>query len=525
MTTEQQGYTQGQNVRSAQGGQFQGGIPQQRGFYNIEIEQSIFASVLLDNESTIGMFIKLKAEDFYSPSHRIIFTAMKEIIDNNGPADFVTVVSALDKKGELENVGGVEYIATLNGMLPSAVNFKSYVREFDGLRLMRQIIKSANSIIEEANKTGDATKTLQFAEGAIFGIAKESENTELTLIGNELPAVMEQLMEIQKNPAGRQGVKSGFWGLDKMTNGFKPGDLVIIAARPSVGKTAMGLNMVLHAAVNEGTKCAVFSLEMSKQQLAMRALTSLARVSMEKASKGEMSMEEWGRINVAYKKLMKAKIYVDDTSTITPAGIRNKCMTVQRTDGLELIMIDYLGLMTGGGRRESRQVEVSDNSRNIKIMAKELGVPVLLLSQLNRGVEARKGEEAKPMLSDLRESGAIEQDADIVMFIHREKTEEGEGPPREVELIVAKHRAGPLGNVKLGWAGEYTTFLNKREDAAAASAASQNTTGNSTSGSASRDEVGASQPNAQEPEFSFTVTKEEIGEPKPIAESGLLDIF
>ena len=477
----------------------------------------MLSCVLLDNESTVNILVRLGEDSFYSPGHKIIFRIMKRLLDENTAVDFVTAVSALDKSGMLESVGGVEYMGVLNGLLPSSANFKSYVQELEDLRLIRQIIESANKIIEEAHTVTDSAKALQFAEGTIFNIAKSEEKREMTPLAHELPGVLDMFDEIQRDPASIKGLKSGFWGLDKLTNGFQKSDLIIIAARPSVGKTSLALNMVLNAALKYNAKCAVFSLEMSKKSLAIRALCAAARVSMEKALKGNMSKEEWKRILEANRALTKANIYVDDSSTITPAEISRKCMRLKREAGLDLVMIDYLGLMGGSGKRESRQVEVADNSRMIKIMAKELEVPVLLLSQLNRSVESRKGEEARPVLSDLRESGAIEQDADIVMFIHKEKTVEEESTNKEVELVVAKHRNGPLGIVRLGWVGEHTSFVNRLADQESQDARDKIAEVSVQAGPEGTVDARVSKKNKEK-------TKGEL-EPKPLENSGLLDIF
>ncbi|MCL2846690.1 MAG: replicative DNA helicase [Firmicutes bacterium] len=434
---------------------------------NLEAEQGVLSCVLIDNDTTISAFSKLTEHDFYSPGHKIIFAAMRTLFEKNSPVDFVTLVSHLDGTGQLEKVGGITYVGIVRDAVPGSANFRHYIEILRTNRVLRKLIGAGNTIIDHSFQTADAQTALQLAEKAVFDISKEDERKELTPLSGELPGVIEKLDSIQRDPASVRGLKTGFWALDNLTNGFQRADLVIIAARPSVGKTALSMNIVLNAALRYGAKCAIFSLEMSKQSLAMRALCSVAKVSHTRAMKGDMTVDEWKRVWAANKALAAANIYVDDNSVITPAEITRKCMRLKREQGLDLVMIDYLGLMAGtAGRRESRQVEVSDNSRMMKIMAKELDIPVLLLSQLNRGIEARKGADGKPMLSDLRESGAIEQDADIVMFIHKEKTEDNT-PVDEAELIIAKHRNGPLGNIKVGWVGDYSSFTNlSREQAA-----------------------------------------------------------
>jgi len=439
--------------------------------HNLEAEQSVLGCVLLDNDSTLGSISRMREEDFYSPSHRQIFTAMRQIMERSTPIDFVTLVSTLTQNGTLESVGGVAYITTLNESVPSAANFRHYVGILKRYRVLRKLINSANMIIEESHTAQDEHTALALAEKSIFDIAKEDERKELTNMSSELPAVLERLDIIQKDPTAVRGIQTGFFGLDDLTNGLQKSDLIIIAARPSVGKTSLGLNIVLNAAIKRKARAAVFSLEMSKQSLTTRALCSVAKVSLSKAMKGELDADEWKRIWEANKLLSNANVHIDDNSVITPAEIMRKCMRLKRENGLDLVMIDYLGLMTGGNtKRESRQVEVADNSRMIKIMAKELDVPVLLLSQLNRGIESRKGADSRPVLSDLRESGAIEQDADLVMFIHREARPEGDEEAvaiQEIELIIAKQRNGPLGTVRLNWVPENTTFVNQTADQSA----------------------------------------------------------
>ena len=430
--------------------------------HSLEAEQGILGCIIVDNEGTLDAFGRLTENDFYSPSHKVIFNAMREIYDGGAPIDFVTLVAKLDGRGLLDGVGGISYITQIVDVVPNASNFRHYMAILEQKRTFRKLIHAAGQIIETSFSEPSAQTALQFAEKEIFNISKDDERKELSHIKSVLPAVLQKLDTIQRDPSAIRGLKTGFFGLDNITNGLQKSDLVIIAARPSVGKTAFALNIVLNAALKYQAKVAVFSLEMSRESMTMRAICSVAKVSLTRALKGELEAAEWRRILEAQSLLQKSHIHFDDNSIITPAEIMRKCMKLKRESGLDLVMIDYLGLMGGGSRRESRQVEVADNSRMIKIMAKELDIPVLLLSQLNRGIEARKGVDGKPMLSDLRESGAIEQDADIVMFIHKEKPDEGVMPtgPQEAEIVIAKHRNGPLDNIKLHWVGEWTSFVN-----------------------------------------------------------------
>jgi replicative DNA helicase len=433
--------------------------------HNLEAEQSAIACVLLDNDCLAG-FIRLTPAHFYSPAHQIIFDAVQSLTAKNVPVDFVTLTERLTATGKLESAGGMNYLNILTDIVPSAANFKHYISILKKNATLRRLVSAGTEIIKTSGTADDEQTALKAAEKLVFDISREDEKRELTNLSAELPKVLETLDLVSKDPSALRGLKTGYYVLDDITNGLQKSDLIIIAARPGVGKTSLALNIILNAALKNKSKCAVFSLEMSKEQLAIRALSSTAKVSSTKAIKGELSAAEWQKLWAANKKLSAANIFVDDNSAITPTEIMRKCMRLKREQGLDLVMVDYLGLMGSGGtnmRYENRQVIVAENSRAMKIMAKELECPVLLLSQLNRGIEARKGQDAEPVLSDLRESGAIEQDADIVMFIHKPKAEDAEDVVCEdydAKIIIAKHRNGRIGNFNLRWHGEYTTFEN-----------------------------------------------------------------
>ncbi len=434
--------------------------------HNIEAEQSAIASVLLDNDC-LETFCRLKSNHFYSPAHKIIFEAISYLTSKNIAVDFVTLSERLTATRKMESVGGIEYLTTLTDIIPSTANFKHYISILKKNEVLRRLEKAGNEIINETNKADSEDEALQIAEKLIFDISKENEKKELTKLASELPSVMDNFDTIARDPNALRGVKTGFYALDNITNGFQKSNLIIIGARPSVGKTSLSLNIMLNAALKNKTKVAIFSLEMSKRELATRALCSVARVSLTRATRGTMTHDEWSKLWEANKKLQSANIYVDDTSSITPEEIMRKSMRIKREQGLDMVMVDYLGLMgasSKGSKYDNRQVQVAENSRMMKIMAKELDIPVILLSQLNRGVESRRGVDSEPVLSDLRESGAIEQDADIVMFIHKPKME-GEGEETknrdyEAKIIMAKHRNGPTGAFSLKFVGEWTTFVN-----------------------------------------------------------------
>ena len=448
--------------------------------YNLEAEQSVIAAVLLDNDC-LEIFTRLKPEHFYTPAHRIIYKAICYLATKNVAIDLVTLSERLKSTGELENVGGNEYLASLIEIVPSSVNFRHYVAILRKDETLRRLQRAAADITKSLTKPDEKQKhfmedsqaAVQYAERLIFDISKEQERKELTKLSNELPTVLNNFDLVAHDPSALRGIKTGYTVLDSITNGLQKGSLIIIGARPSVGKTSFAMNIVLNAALGESkAKVAIFSLEMSKVELVNRAICSVARVSLSHALHGELTPEEWSRLWDANAKLQNADIYLDSSSSITATEIVRKCMRLKRERGLDLVMIDYIGLMgapTTGSRNESRQEQVAANCRMMKNMAQELEIPVLMLSQLNRGVEARSDKsDSEPMLSDLRESGAIEQDADMVMFIHKPKTEtqseqNAHSRDYEAKIIVAKNRSGPTPYFKLQFIGELTTFMNPED--------------------------------------------------------------
>lgn len=439
--------------------------------HNIEAEQAVLGCILIDVQAQADILGMMKEEDFYSQAHRDIFSSMLKIYQKSIPVDFVTILDGLEKDKILDKVGGIEYITTLTNTVPSAVNFKYYCDIVKADSTRRKLIESGQRIIEDAYESEDKDKSLQFAEKEIFDIAEKQERSALEHVGKPNGAikhVIDKFDAIAKDPTALKGIPTGFKEFDRVTNGLQNSDLILLAARPGVGKTSFAMNVIVHAATELGKKCAVFSLEMSKEQLIQRAICSLAKVSMAKALNGSMDGEEWKRIWAATKKLEQSGLYVDDSSLTTPADILTKCRRLKAKEDVDLIMIDYIQLMSSGSnkREMNRQNEVSDISRNLKIAAKELNVPIIVLSQLSRTVESRAENGHRPMLSDLRDSGAIEQDADIVLFLYNpEKYNDvaQEDEPGTVELIIAKHRNGSTGKVKLRWIGEYTTFVNPDE--------------------------------------------------------------
>ncbi len=435
--------------------------------HNIEAEQSILGCNLIDDNAVLQVMNTLKVEDFYSQAHQTIFDAMIAIYRANKPIDYVTLTDELEKNGTLESVGGIDYITTLTNVVPSTANYKHYCDIVKRDSVLRKLIRVSQDIIEHAYNGED--DVLDFAEKSIFEVSGEQDFSNLTPISETLPQVISKLEKLEQDGGTVRGVTTGLSELDKLTNGLQKSDLILLAARPSVGKTSLAMNIVTNAALMGKNKVAVFSLEMPKEQIVQRTLCSISGVSMEKALSGKLSeggTGNWKAIWEGNKKLAEAKIFIDDSSLNTPVDILSKCRRLKREQGgLDLIMIDYLQLMgsgkNGSSRAESRQQQVSEMTRNLKIAARELQVPIILLSQLSRDIEKREGH--RPVLSDLRESGAIEQDADIVMFIHNPSkygdAEMSDGP-NICELIVAKHRNGSLGTIKLKWIPEITTFVD-----------------------------------------------------------------
>lgn len=437
--------------------------------HNLEAEQALLGCMMLDPDIQSEIIAKLKDTDFYSEAHKIIYEAMRELSAINKPIDFVTLTDKLDSENVLESAGGIKYIADLTEIIPSSANYRHYLEIVLRDGLLRRLIKSSAEIIQNSQKSQDKQEALSYAEKEIFDISAQEENGSLSSVREVLPEVMKKFDAINKDKNAFKGLMTGYKGLDFLLNGLQKTDLILIAARPSVGKSAFALNIAEHIATTQDKVCAVFSLEMGKEQLAQRLLCSLAEISSEAANKGNLTPNDWIKIAHAREKLNKSKIYIDDSTLITPPEMLSKCRRLQRQHGLDLVVVDYIQLMTTGGKgAESRQQEVSEISRSLKLLAKELKIPVLALSQLSRSVEQRP--DKKPMLSDLRESGAIEQDADIVMFIHRpdrdakpEELASGAVKPNHAKIIVAKHRGGSLGEEELFFRGECTKFMNLQD--------------------------------------------------------------
>lgn len=437
--------------------------------HSYEAERSLLGCIMIDPKVQVELGGFLAEEDFFTESHKYIFAAMTELLRANKTIDIVTLTDLLEKQGNLRNAGDIGYITELTNVMPSSAQYRTYYDIVKRDAMLRKLIAGSAEIIEECRKSTDEKNSLAVAEKIIYDVSDTADTSEVYKISSVLPAVMTRLDELTKDKSKFHGIKTGYFGLDRILNGFHGSDLMILAARPAVGKTSLAMNIVENIAL-KGYSCAVFSLEMSKEQLVQRMLCSVAGVNMENMVKGKMQKSEWLKVAKAREMLNNASIYIDESSMISPEEILSKCRRIKRKFGLDFVMIDYIQLMESKGRKEdNRQQEISTISRKLKILAKEINVPVLALSQLSRAVES---EKRRPQLSDLRESGAIEQDADIVMFIHRPdmgKSAEkdlaaGKVQKNVAEIIIAKHRNGATGLVKLYFKGECTKFLNINED-------------------------------------------------------------
>lgn len=439
---------------------------------NYEAEQAVLGCALIDSEAALSVVSKLEEIDFYNETHRYIFRAVKSLFKDTAPIDFVSVNDRLEQFGLSNVVGGISYVSSLSTLVPSAAGCSHYIEIVKRDSILRQLIQASGGIIEKAYDPDADTKLIGIAEKAIYDIAEKGQNGALEKIDKSVQNVIENFEQIHKEGGDIHGLRTGFYQIDKAINGLQKSDLIILAARPGIGKTSLAMNIVSNAAIDSGAKCAIFSLEMGREQLARRMLCSVANVSMAKGLRGELDANDWAKIWQAKEKLDKADIYIDDNSMNTPSQILSKCRKLKREKGLDLVVIDYIGLMKSDEKTDSRQNEVASISRQLKILAKDVNVPVITLCQLNRAIETadtKDGKPRKPVLSDLRESGSIEQDADMVWFIHRERVigelDAEKSKNYTAELIIAKFRNGQPGSVFLGWDGSRTSFVNLEKDA------------------------------------------------------------
>ena len=431
--------------------------------HSVEAEQSILGGLMLDNSGWDRIADLLHGGDFYRRDHQLIFEAIGALSEKSIPSDAVTVSEHLEKCSQLDDAGGLAYIASLARDTPSAANIKAYAEIVRERSMLRELIRVGGEIAgsAHANDGRGATDLVDEAERKVFEIAERGQRAGTGFIGLRkiLPGVIDRLDELSHSEGDITGVATGFQKFDALTAGLHGGELIIIAGRPSMGKTTLAMNIAENAAIAGKVPTAIFSMEMSAEQLAFRMIGSIGRVNQSNLRTGRFSDEDWTRINSAVAIMSQAPIFIDDTPALSPTEIRSRTRRLKREHGLGLIIVDYLQLMGVAGTRENRATEISEISRSLKALAKELNVPIVALSQLNRGVEQRT--DKRPVMSDLRESGAIEQDADLIVFIYREEVYDPDTPRKGVaDIIIAKQRNGPIGDFHLTFLGEYTRFEN-----------------------------------------------------------------
>lgn len=433
--------------------------------HSIEAEQSVLGAIILDNTKIRDVLDHLSVYDFYSAAHQRIYDAVEAVFSQGQVVDLVTLRNYLSSEGSLEEIGGISYLVTLLETIPSVINVESYMNIVYEKALLRRLIDTAGHIAENAYAERNVTEVLEDSEKRILELSKTKRTDEFLTMKNLVSQVYEYTEQLASREEGMNGVPSGYSELDSITNGFQPNDLVIVAARPSVGKTAFALNVAQNAAVRYKKKVAVFSLEMGASQLVTRMLSAEGSINQTNLRTGKLTDDEWQKLIVAIGRLGKSEIYIDDTPGVRIGDIKSKCRRLKQEHGLDMIVIDYLQLIQSSTlTTENRQQEVSEISRQLKSLARELEAPVIALSQLSRGVEQRA--DKRPMMSDIRESGSIEQDADVIIMLYRddyyERDEEEAAPAPivETELIITKHRNGAIGTVKIAFQKDISKFVS-----------------------------------------------------------------
>lgn len=430
---------------------------------SVEAEQAVLGGLLIASEAWEEVADRLSEDDFYRYDHGLIFRALGALSEKNKPCDVVTVTEWLDTNGFLEQVGGMVYLASLARETPSAANIKSYADIVRERSILRSLIKIGNEVTGLCYRPEGRTvkEVLERAESSVFAIAEQGSRGQQGFrpLNEFIKTAGEKIQHLFESKGEITGLTTGFKDLDRETSGLQPADLVIVAARPSMGKTAFAMNIAETVAMKQDKAVAVFSMEMPGDSLALRLLSSMGRIDQRKIRNGQLETEDWPRLFSATKLLSKAKLFIDDTGGLSPSDLRARCRRLQRQNPLGLIIVDYLQLMTIPGSKENRTNEISEISRSLKMLAREMNVPVVALSQLNRSLESRT--DKRPIMSDLRESGAIEQDADLILFIYRDEVyNENSIDKGTAEIIIGKQRNGPIGKTRLTFLGQYLRFEN-----------------------------------------------------------------
>ena len=421
-------------------------------------EQGVLGGMLLSKEAISDVVEVIKDRDFYRPSHELIYDAILDLYGRGEPVDPVTVASELTKRGDIARAGGAPYLHTLINSVPTAANAGYYARIVRDHAIMRRLVEAGTKIVQIGySQEGEIDDAVDQAQAEIYNVTEHRTSEDYIQLSELLPQALDDIEAIS-NGVGGEGVKSGFKDLDNLTNGFHAGNMIVLAARPAVGKSTLGLDIARHASIHNGDTSVIFSLEMSRSEITMRMLSAEARVALNNIRSGALTDEEWGRLAKRMGEISAAPLFIDDSPNLSLMEIRAKARRLKQRHNLKLIIIDYLQLMTAGKKVENRQQEVSEFSRNLKLLAKELDVPVIAISQLNRSPEQRA--DKKPMLSDLRESGSIEQDADVVILLHRDDMYDGANRSGEADLIVAKHRNGQTRTITVSAQLHFSRFAD-----------------------------------------------------------------
>jgi replicative DNA helicase len=442
--------------QSAGRGEFDRTPPQ-----DLSAEQSVLGGMLMSKDAIADVVEELRGVDFYKPAHEMVFEAILDLFGRGEPADPVTVAAELTKRGELARVGGAPYLHTLVASVPTAANAGYYARIVAELAILRRLVQAGTRIVQLGYATdgGDVEEIVNSAQAEVYAVADQRSSEDYLPLRDLVGPTIDELQRIESKTGDDGAVPTGFTDLDALTNGLHPGQMVIIAARPAIGKSTIALDICRNAAIRNNQAAVIFSLEMGRTEITMRMLSAEAGVSLKHMRDGSLRDDEWQRIVGASGRAHDAPLFIDDSPNMSMMEIRAKCRRLKQNNDLKLVAVDYLQLMTSGKRVESRQQEVSEFSRALKLLAKEIEVPVIAVAQLNRGPEQRG--DKKPMMSDLRESGSLEQDADVVMLLHREDAYEKEHPRAgEADIIVAKQRSGPTGTVTVAFQGHYSRFVD-----------------------------------------------------------------
>ena len=425
---------------------------------DIAAEQSVLGGMLLSKDAIADVVEVLRGVDFYRPAHEMVFEAVLDLYGRGEPADAVTVAAELTKRGELGRVGGAAYLHTLLSSVPTAANAGYYARIVHERAVLRRLVQAGTKIVQLGYATdgGDVDEIVNAAQAEVYSVTERRQSEDYLPISDIIEATIDEIEASSHRGDGLTGVPTGFADLDRLTNGLHPGQMIVIAARPAVGKSTVGLDICRSAAIHHKMPAVIFSLEMSRTEITMRLLSAEARIPLQNMRKGTMREEDWTRLARTMGQVSEAPLFIDDSPNMSLMEIRAKGRRLKQKHGLKLVVVDYLQLMTSGKKVESRQQEVSEFSRALKLLAKELEVPVIAISQLNRGPEQRT--DKRPQMSDLRESGSIEQDADLVILLHRDRSDpERDG---EADVIVAKHRNGPTATVVTAFQGHYSRFVD-----------------------------------------------------------------